>query len=65
MPVNPKRLRQEDYFKFKTMSEFQVSLSYRAKVTGERKTPGGVGGDESVINFSSASLGVSSRVASI
>lgn len=47
MPVNPKRLRQEDYFKFKARSEFQVSLSYRAKVTGERKTPGGVGGGES------------------
>lgn len=39
MPVNSKRLRQEDYFKFEARSEFQVSLSYRARVRGERKMP--------------------------
>lgn len=39
MPINPKRLRQEDYFKAR--SEFQVSPSYRTRVTGERKKPPG------------------------
>lgn len=39
MPINPKRLRQEDYFKFKARSEFLVSPSYRTRVTGERKKP--------------------------